>query len=80
MKSRKNFARINNGLDRDRAQGLLVRELIPRRTSSVAFDPSRVHNVPSQYKYNVDERDQDSQKKIKEATEKRLANHSPQGK
>lgn len=63
----------------DGCQASLVRESIPRRTSSVAFNPSRVHNMPSEYKNNIEEHDQGSEKKIKEVTKKRLADYNSQG-
>jgi hypothetical protein len=56
-----------------------VHDLKPGRASGIAFNTSRVRNVPSECKNNIEERDQCSQKKIKEATKKRLADYNLQG-
>ena len=76
---------MRNGLERGvgevtpvNGQISLVRDSIPRRASGVAFNPSRVHDVPGQHRNNIDKPDECSKKKIEETTKKSLADHNRQ--
>lgn len=54
----------------------LVCSSIPRHATNIAFDPSRVHNVPGEYEKNIKKCDECSQENIGEAAKKGLAGHN----